>query len=870
MQIYGELLLGLGYVWTLLCAGAAFLGARFSRPNLVHGARYGLYAVAALLWALALLLSHAFLGHDFSNKYVTAYSDRGMATVYLLAAFWGGEKGALLFWALVLSSASAVAAHLNRNKEPRWSGLATGILTLCVAFFLILMVYDSNPFATFLTHGGPADGRGINPLLQNPAMTIHPPTLLAGYAIFSIPYAYGMATLILGRKDAEWIGVVRLWTVVSWLFLSAGLALGGLWAYEELGWGGYWMWDPVENAGLIPWFTSTAFLHSIMVEKRRGMLRRWNAVLVILTFLLTIFGTFLTRSQLISSVHAFADSTLSGYFLWLMAVITVASGALIMIRWRELGSEQRVESIWSREAFVILNNLVLVGCAAVVIWGTLFPKLSELESLRGAVNGLVSMFNATAGGALGELEPLTAAVDLGAPWFNRVLAPVGLVLVVLTCAGPVLAWRRSSLPSVRRGLLSPLLVAALPAAAAVWLVLGPIDTPGAGMGVSYVVLALLGSVFVLATAGGEHLRAAAKTQPGQAVGRLRRSLRVALRSHRRLGGHLVHLGALLCFLAFAGSAFRIELPERLVEPGDELAIGRYRLTFARLDERFEAEGRYAASAATFVVLDAGEQPSAALADAVQRALAAHGALPKTLEARPDEAALRVTLDAGRELLLAAGLVAELGHAFEHVAEEEAGRVRVYRYAREGVLGLIPRAFAREASEVRRRAAALTTLAPTVETAGESSVLRLRFGSAGAAGAYAEAESLARALPPLLNVYPGDAPGELKVVCEGAGRLLRPEVRLYEKHEAFTTEVALERHLREDLYLAMRPAAGRTRVNLMCVVFPLVSFLWLGSILMLLGASYALLPARWTRGRSTEHTAPCPPHPRDVSSAARAS
>ena len=258
-----------------------------------------------------------------------------------------GEKGALLFWVTSLTTFSAISIHSNRRKNLSWIGCSLGVLLLCISFFVLLMVFESNPFATFLTFGGPADGQGLNPLLQNPVMTIHPPSLLTGYITFSIPFAYGVGALITGKLDTEWIQVTRFWTIVSWLFLSLGLILGGAWAYQELGWGGYWMWDPVENAGLIPWFTSTAFLHSVMIQERRDMLRRWNAVLVCVTFLLTIFGTFLTRSQLIVSIHAFADSTLANYFLGLMLFLVVVSAGLIAWRWRALRRCMPAGCSWS-------------------------------------------------------------------------------------------------------------------------------------------------------------------------------------------------------------------------------------------------------------------------------------------------------------------------------------------------------------------------------------------------------------------------------------------------------------------------------------------------------------------------------------------
>ncbi|MEC9071470.1 MAG: cytochrome c biogenesis protein CcsA, partial [Myxococcota bacterium] len=393
--------------------------------------RYGLYAAALLYVAMSLVLLHGFLTHDFSNKYITAYSDRSMPTLYLMASFWGGEKGALLLWTTSLSIFGAISIHTRRTREPVYLSWALAVLALAIFFFDVLMVFESNPFEVFVTSAGPMDGKGLNPLLQNPTMAFHPPSLLTGYIAFTIPFAFGMAALITGKLDAQWIADSRTWTIISWCFLSVGLVLGALWAYEELGWGFYWMWDPVENAGFIPWLTGTAYLHSVMIQERRGMLRRWNVVLVCLTFLLTIFGTFLTRSQLIDSIHAFADSTLAIYFLWYMLIIGLISGALIAWRWKALRADHDIESLWSRESMFVMNNVFLVGSAFIVMWGTLFPKISELKSVQGAYNVFVGAWNGSVGSLLGPMERLDQAVSLAEPWFNRVMTPIGLLLLLV-------------------------------------------------------------------------------------------------------------------------------------------------------------------------------------------------------------------------------------------------------------------------------------------------------------------------------------------------------------------------------------------------------------------------------------------------------
>lgn len=861
MQAYGELLLGLALLWSLAGAGMAFLGARFRRQHLIDGGRYALYALCALFWGCALMLSYAFISHDFANKYVATYSDRGMPTAYLLAAFWGGEKGALLFWVTSLSTFAALSIHSNRNKEPRWIGLTTGILLLIIGFFEMLMVYESNPFETFLTHGGPADGQGMNPLLQNPTMMIHPPSLLTGYITFSIPFAYGLGALIAGKLDTEWIRVTRVWTIVSWLFLSLGLVLGGAWAYQELGWGGYWMWDPVENAGLIPWFTATAFLHSVMIQERRGMLKRWNAILVCLTFLLTIFGTFLTRSQLIASIHAFADSTLAEYFLWLMLGLVVVSAVVIGWRWKELESEHHIDSFWSRESFFVLNNVMLVGCAVIVTWGTLFPKVSELESFRAGFNGLVTGWNATIGGLVGPLEPLRQAVDLGEPWFNKVMAPLGLLLLLLSGAGPIIAWRRATLANFRKNFVRPLLAAVPPTvlsvAAVARLRWHDLQDRGrtaeeareallasAGLDEIYMVLGFYLAFFVVATVWMEYSRAVAVRRKRSAGSRLWHALAITLKARRRYGGYIVHVGMVLCFLSFCGSAFKLEIPEQVVHPGDTLEIGGYRLTFARLDETFIEDGRFVQTQATVVVRDRG----AAVARDEMEHLAAlideHELGPAVIEARPGHAKIHVHLPDGesRQRLLAAGLVAtELERNYERLDDDTAASARVYRFAHEDVLRLQPTAFMRHVNELKSRVAEIGDLGVTAEFTPGSTVVRLAFVDADDLAAFDAVDALAADLGPHLSVRPGDGPDEVDLVPEGLGRLLLPQVRFYEKHETPTTEVAIESHALEDLYLAMRPAIGKPYINLLTVVFPLVSLLWLGAATMLFGAFIALLP-----------------------------
>ncbi|MBR57721.1 MAG: hypothetical protein CMH54_06645 [Myxococcales bacterium] len=676
MHVFGQVLLGLGFLASLGYAGTAFLGARFRRQNLLDASRYGLYALAGMFWGISLLLSYAFLTHDFSNTYVAAYSDRGMSNIYLLSAFWGGEKGALLLWVTSLTTFSAISVHTNRNKDPRWIGTTTGILLLCIAFFEMLMVLESNPFSTWLTYGGPADGQGMNPVLQNVTMMIHPPSLLTGYICFTIPFAYGLAALIVGKLDTEWIRVTRVWTIISWLFLSVGLILGGLWAYQEQGWGGYWMWDPVENAGLIPWFTATAFLHSVMIQERRGMLKRWNAILLCLTFLLTIFGTFLTRSQLIASIHAFADSKLPYYFLTYMFVIAAVSFLAIRKRWDALKSEHRIESFWSRESFFILNNVMLVACSFIVIYGTLFPKISDHSGFRRMVNNtVIDGYNSTIGQILPNMSQLTQSSDLGQDFFNAVIPPVALCLLFLSAAGPIIAWRRATITNFRKNFVGPLLWSILPTLITVaffinrtyeqltfkglssseaWTALWA----GHGMLEFYVYLTFYLCYFVIACVLMEYIRAIAIRRQNSGGSRLKHAFILTFKARRRFGGYIVHLGMVLCFFAFAGTAMKASFKNKMLHPGGTVTLHDYRATLARMDFDYQSEGRYLATRATVVVTQRNEPFNRQITRKFSRSLESKGIDRAVIRAKDGFAKLQVYLPDQnlKDRLLAAGLI----------------------------------------------------------------------------------------------------------------------------------------------------------------------------------------------------------------------
>src|SRR5213592_4795395 len=433
MASLGTFLLLATFVVCSYSAVVSVVGARRGSRRLIESGVGAFYLVAALMTVASAVIVNAFLTGDYSIKYVHHYSDSVQPWVYKLTSYWGGLDGSIMFWVFLLSVFGSIAVYVNRERHRELIPYVVATISVVQMFFLFLMIVHKNPFTTYLTRV-PTEGEGLNPLLQNFYMAIHPPSLYTGFVGMTIPFAFGMAALITGHLDDSWLRAVRRWTMFSWLFLSFGLTLGMIWAYEELGWGGYWAWDPVENAGLLPWFTATAFLHSVMVQERRSMLRVWNVTLVILTFFLTIFGTFMTRSGVVQSVHAFGDDPiLARLFTGFMIVILTFSFGLVIHRLPLLRARNEFDSWVSREAAFLVNNWILLFSALFVLFATMFPTLSE------AING----------------HRLTVAQ----PFFNKWMVPIGLVLLMLTGVGPLLAWRRSTIMNVAQQFMWPGLAA---------------------------------------------------------------------------------------------------------------------------------------------------------------------------------------------------------------------------------------------------------------------------------------------------------------------------------------------------------------------------------------------------------------------------
>jgi cytochrome c-type biogenesis protein CcmF len=557
----GALALRLGLVAALYAICVAVVGVRTRRSDVVASSRQAAYVTFALVAMAALVLWRALLSGDFSLEYVASYSSTTLSTPYRIAALWGGQAGSLLFWVLILTGMGALVQLQNRDRNQALMPYVTATLMTIAAFFLALLVFITDPFERLPV---PArEGADLNPLLQNYWMMIHPPSLYLGYVGCSVPFAFAIAALASGRLGDVWIRTTRRWTLFAWFFLTVGNVLGGRWAYEELGWGGYWAWDPVENAALMPWLACTAFLHSVMIQEKKNMLKMWNMTLVLLTFSLTIFGTFLTRSGVVSSVHSFTQSGLGPFFIGFLLAVIAGSVALLVWRRPMLRSENEIDSFLSREAAFLFNNLLLVGIAFATFWGTIFPVISE------AVRGI--------------------KITVGPPFFNKVNAPLGLALLFMTGVGPVIAWRRASARNLRKSFTVPLALGAL---------VGVVIF-AAGWRNYYAVVCFSLAAFVLATIYLEFHRGTRARQALMGETPARALANLIGKNRRRYGGYVVHVGIVMAFVGIAASsAFRTELQQTL-RAGDSVRVGSFDLTFVGI--RGDDTPHYASMAAEIAV-----------------------------------------------------------------------------------------------------------------------------------------------------------------------------------------------------------------------------------------------------------------------------
>jgi cytochrome c-type biogenesis protein CcmF len=542
----GSFALPVAFLTAVFAVVAALLGRRGDERWLTISRR-SVYALCGLLTLCVALIEIAFAGDDFSLKIVEEHSSIETPNFYKLAAMWSSQEGSLLLWAWVLSIAASAALVATRRRLREIVPYATAVMASIAAFFTGLMLFAGgvNPFTTL--DRVPPDGIGLNPLLQHPSMMIHPPMLYSGYVAFTIPFAFAIGALITRRLDAEWIRATRRFALIAWAFLGLGLLLGARWSYTELGWGGYWAWDPVENAALMPWLAGTAFLHSIMVQEKRGMLKVWNSALIVATFSLALLGTFLVRSGVLQSIHAFGDSTVGPYILGLIGVVVLGSAGLIVSRLDDLRSERRIDSLVSREAVFLVNNLLLVGLCVAIFWGTFFPLISELFT--------------------GEKS------SLAAPWFDRYTTPLAVVLVLFAGIGPLLAWRRVSWESARRMFLVPVGVAAV--TAGVLAILS--DAPQSPWAFALFVLA----AFALTGLAQEFWRGA-RARRAISGGSLTAALGAMVsRNRRRYGGYIVHVGVIVLLVGIAASSSFQTKRDVTLRPGESAVVDGRTVTYLR-------------------------------------------------------------------------------------------------------------------------------------------------------------------------------------------------------------------------------------------------------------------------------------------------
>ena len=555
MADFGNFCTLLALCLSLYALIASLAGAFKKRENVIRSAERAAYAATGCITLAFSSLVYLLLTDDFSIAHVASSSSLSLSAIYKITAVWGGHDGSMLLWVFFAAAMNAIVLRQNRNKNRNMMPYVLAVLMVNLSFFLSLCVFISNPFQTLVRvfpSGAtqpfvPTDGQGLNPLLQYWAMVIHPPILYLGYVGFMVPFAFAVGALATRQQGEVWIRATRRWTLWTWLFLGAGLIIGGKWAYVVLGWGGYWGWDPVENAALMPWLTATAFLHSIIVQERRGMLKTWNMILIAVTYLLCVFGTFLTRSGIVNSVHAFADSNIGKFFIYYMVIVLGACLILIMDRREYLRGERRLDSMISRESAFLFNNLILIVACFAVFWGTMFPVFSEW--IRGV------------------------KISVGPVFFNKINIPVGLLLLLFTGAGPLLAWRKTPAASLKKSFFRPTIAAVIVLAC---LIIG-------GMRDFYALVCFVLCAFVLATVIEEFYRGARAR--GRASGEnFPLSLwRLVSKNKRRYGGHIAHFAVALLFVGFAGNAFNKEATGHL-RTGDEMRVGSYTLKMAGLRE----------------------------------------------------------------------------------------------------------------------------------------------------------------------------------------------------------------------------------------------------------------------------------------------
>src|ERR1039457_6345199 len=550
MPNLGQLSLAIALILAFYSIAANIYGARRNAPDVLASARHAIWAMTAMVAIAAVSLWTGLLTSAFSLEYVASYSSTTLPTIYKITSLWGGQQGSLLLWTLLLTTFTSIVAFQNRRRNPEIAPYALVTMAVVAIFFLGMLNFVTRPFDLLAVR--PAEGSDLNPLLQNYWMAIHPPSLYTGYVSTTVPFAFASAALITGKLDETWIRTTRRWAIFSWFFLTLGNMFGARWAYEVLGWGGYWAWDPVENAAFMPWLVMTAYLHSVMIQERKDMLKVWNLALIGLAFLLTLFGTFITRSGVISSVHSFTQSGLGPYFLSFLIAMTLGYIGLLIFRSKQLRSPAEFESYLSREAAFLFNNLILVGITFAVFWGTIFPVLSE------AVRGV--------------------KITVGPPFFNRVNAPLALGLVFLTGIGPLIAWRRTTADNLVRSFAAPVTIG----------VATGIVGFACGLRQWYVLTAFSLAAFVMGTVLVEFRRGMNARRHLLSEPRAKALVNLVAKNNRRYGGYVIHVGVIVAFIGIVGSSFFRTEVKKSVHAGDSFTIGSYTLRFlgfSRSEER---------------------------------------------------------------------------------------------------------------------------------------------------------------------------------------------------------------------------------------------------------------------------------------------
>ncbi len=527
---------------SIFSLGAYVYGIYRKDRRFIDSGRYGYTAIFGLLTLASVLLIYAFVTKDYSIKYVYEYSSSDLPLFYKVSAFWAGQSGSLLFWIWFLSLFGVAVVWRNRKSDDLLYPYTAAVIGVIQVLFAVLVSVVTSPFEVLATV--PPEGMGLNPLLQNPGMVAHPPTLLLGYVGFTIPFAYAVASLLLGRTDNWWIQKSRQWTLLAWIFLAIGNIVGGWWAYVVLGWGGYWGWDPVENASLMPWLVATAYLHSIMIQERRKMLKGWNITLITLTFELSLVGTLLVRSGILSSVHAFGESSIGSVFIFFILASTLFMAVLATYRARALKSEGEFDSILSRESSFLLNNLILTGLTFTVLWGTFFPVITE------AFTG--------------------SKISVKAPFFNQVSVPLGLALLILIGICPLISWKKATSSNFHRNFLAPLIAG----------VAGTIPAIVLGMRSIGGLITVFGSIFVLVTIAAEFYRGVKTRMRLKEEGALTGLYNLVAKQKRRYGGYIVHIGAVIGIIGImASQTYQVEV-QKSVPIGGTIKIKDYEVVLA--------------------------------------------------------------------------------------------------------------------------------------------------------------------------------------------------------------------------------------------------------------------------------------------------